>query len=112
MYQVRDDRIGEKEMTVKEIVKNYLIANGFDGLYGDECGCETSDLVPCGGPCDECMAGYKLPCDCGGSCNWHIGNAEARDEAKKQAEEYAEEDTPVHPAAFNKHEMFSKNDTP
>ena len=67
-------------MTVKEIVKEYLLANGYEGLYTDECGCETEDLMPC--YCcegsDGCEAGYKTDCDpntcpVDGDCNFHIG---------------------------------------
>ena len=43
-------------MTVKEIVKAYLDANGFDGLFSDDgdCACQKDDLAPCGG-CDNIM---------------------------------------------------------
>ena len=67
-------------MTVKEIVKEYLLAKGFEGLYADECSCEVSDLMPCfcceGS--DGCEPGYKSPCDpetcpADGDCEWHIG---------------------------------------
>jgi hypothetical protein len=46
-------------MTVKEIVRRYLIDNSFDGLYADgECGCVNDDLLPCGGDCTDCKPGY------------------------------------------------------
>ena len=59
-------------MTVKEIIKQYLREHGYDGLYSDnECGCEIDDLGPCDGTLDDCMPGYKVPCDCGDH-NFHI----------------------------------------
>lgn len=63
-------------MSVKEIVADYLKANGYDGLYnGDaECGCDLDDLMPCeGNPCC-CQPGYKVGC---GGCeeyNWCISS--------------------------------------
>lgn len=48
-------------MDCLKIVKEYLDANGFDGLCnGAECGCETPDLVPCGNDFSECEPGYKV----------------------------------------------------
>lgn len=48
-------------MRVIEIVKQHLVANGFDGLYlpYDECACLVSDLQPCGDDFSGCKAGYK-----------------------------------------------------
>ena len=44
-----------------EIIKQYLGANGFDGLMnGAECGCEIPDLVPCGDDFRFCTPGYKV----------------------------------------------------
>lgn len=53
-------------MDIQEIVKKWLIDNGFDGLFSEVCGCEVADLIPCGEP-GNCKAGYKVPCppDCG-----------------------------------------------
>jgi len=63
-------------VNVKEIVKEYLIKNKFDGLWSDECGCEVSYLMPCEGEWgfSKCKPGYKLPCpeDCG-EHSFHIG---------------------------------------
>jgi hypothetical protein len=53
-------------MNVREIVEEYLKANGFDGLAGDECGCQIGDLAPCGSECmnmDDCEPGYLHECD-------------------------------------------------
>jgi len=50
-------------MTVKEIVKQWLEANGYDGLCNDifECGCELNDLMPCQEDVrDDCAAGHKV----------------------------------------------------
>lgn len=49
-------------MNCIEIVKKHLVENGFDGLQNDaECGCELSDLVPCGNDFSMCTPGYKHP---------------------------------------------------
>lgn len=46
--------------TVKEIIAEYLTVNEFDGLCCDECGCQLSDLIPCGQACDRCVPGYRV----------------------------------------------------
>jgi len=66
--------------TVAEIVMEYLAENGYDGLCGDDCGCEASDLFPCSSPADLCKAGFKTPCpqeECG-EHDWHITPGEPR----------------------------------
>jgi hypothetical protein len=50
---------------VKEIVAEYLKANGYGGLHNDECGCFDDDLIPCDGPCDSCQPAYKVSAQCG-----------------------------------------------
>lgn len=51
-------------MNCKQIIENYLADNGFDGLQnGGECGCEISDLFPCGEDPTHCTPGYKWPGD-------------------------------------------------
>lgn len=62
-------------MTVKEIVSKYLRSHQYDGLFCArfECGCETSDLFPCESMSPDCSPGFKVPCDCGESCLFHIG---------------------------------------
>jgi hypothetical protein len=61
-------------MTVKEILTEWLEMRAFDGLYGDECGCFLNDLCPCDeGYLLHCRPGVKLPCTCGGECDFHIG---------------------------------------
>jgi hypothetical protein len=51
-------------MNVKEIVAEYLSANGYGGLRYDECGCYDDDLMPCVEQCDQCEAAYKVPAHC------------------------------------------------
>jgi len=62
-------------MTVKEIVKEYLEKNGFDGLCSENCGCGLDDFMPCGMFANDstvigCTPAYKHKCkadctDCG-----------------------------------------------
>jgi len=47
-------------MNCLEIIKAYLKEHGFDGLYDGECGCEISDLAPCGVDFSQCKPGYKV----------------------------------------------------
>ena len=50
-------------MTVREIVKKWLVDNGYGGLVNDmsDCGCEVDDLMPCDSEgCESCEAGYKV----------------------------------------------------
>jgi len=52
----------KEEITVKEIVREYLVAHGFDGLYSDvgECGCSLDDLMACDmAGTGDCKPGYK-----------------------------------------------------
>ena len=48
-------------MTMQNIVREWLKANGYDGLCDthQECGCSVNDLMPCSEPGTECEAGYK-----------------------------------------------------
>ncbi len=54
-------------MTVKEIISDYLIKNGYEGLWNEdsECGCAINDnFMPCSdGSCvfSDCQPGYILP---------------------------------------------------
>lgn len=59
---------------VRDIVAEYLKKHKFDGLYNISgvCACKLDDLIPCEGAQGECTVGYKVPCDCGGGCGWHI----------------------------------------
>ena len=75
------------EVKVKEIIQAYLIWHGYDGLSGDGCGCERSDLMPCegtisGNDVSECVPGYKVPCNpetcqADGDCPWHISEVKS-----------------------------------
>ncbi len=69
-------------MNVKQIVLEYLEANGFDGLYDSdaECGCHRDHLMPCGEGADVCCPGYARP-DPSGEEKFVIGPEKA-EEAK------------------------------
>lgn len=66
-------------MNIREMVRQYLEANQFDGLYNaGECACKKDDLFPCGDPhMAYCKPGYLAPCpqdgtDACGEHDWHI----------------------------------------
>ena len=70
-------------MTVKEMVKRHLEANGFDGLVQDyrECACLIDDLMTCEDDLiGSCEAGHKVEagdiddegCPNCPDCAWHI----------------------------------------
>lgn len=68
-YECRMVRVAPKPWTVARIVAEWLKEHGYDGLYRQECGCLLGDLIPCGGEgIDDCVAGYRHPCDCGAEC--------------------------------------------
>lgn len=76
-------------MGIKEIIEQWLIKNGYEGLYRDDCGCEVGDLMPCNEPSINCTAGHKVPCpgpencQADGDCPWHIsGNKPVESEAE------------------------------
>jgi len=78
-------------MTIKEIVKEYLEKNRYDGLYCDECACEIDDLMPCEEPeIANCEAGYKVPCPgpgrctTDGDCDWHIAHVKPEEKNNEQ----------------------------
>lgn len=52
-------------MNVKEIIKNYLKKNKYEGLCHIGCGCDIDDLAPCCGNIIECIPAYKHKCECG-----------------------------------------------
>lgn len=62
-------------MNCKEIIKKYLIDNGYDGLQNEaECGCKLDDLIPCDGCFDMCTAGYIPDCSkCDNKDNCELG---------------------------------------
>ena len=53
-------------MTVKEIIKGWLIKNNYNGLYNEECGCFLYDLIPCCENCADCIAGHTVLLEEGG----------------------------------------------
>lgn len=66
-------------MNIREIVKQWLIDNKYDGLYSDDCACVIDDLIPCDFVEAGCKAGHRIPCpgkercDFYGDCKFHIG---------------------------------------
>ena len=48
-------------MDVKQIVREYLEKNGYDGLYSENgrCGCDFEDFMPCGFQDTFCVAAHK-----------------------------------------------------
>ena len=71
-------------MNIRQIIEQWLRANGCDGLTTVDCGCEVDDLMPCDGECiANCKAGYKVSCpgeaDCPvGGCPWHISTSKPK----------------------------------
>jgi len=60
-------------MNVFQIIKKYLIDNGYDGLCTEECGCAIDDLAACGRDFSYCKPGYRVDgCTCGCGCDFHI----------------------------------------
>jgi hypothetical protein len=55
-------------MTCKEIIKNYLTDNGFDGLCYEECGCSTGDFMPCRESYTDCVPAYAYEIKHGKVC--------------------------------------------
>lgn len=52
-------------MNIHEIVKDYLIRNGYDGLCNPDidCACLVTDLAPCCEDMFSCKPGYKIQYD-------------------------------------------------
>ena len=82
--------------TIKEIVKEHLEKNGYDGLWNSDaqCACSKDDLHPCQEDFAECSPGYRGACDgtCDDPpCDFHIyadkADALAADEEHAAAEE-------------------------
>ncbi len=48
-------------MNVADILVEWLREHGYDGLYGDECGCGIDDLLPCDMGA-QCSPAYKRTC--------------------------------------------------
>ena len=69
-----------KDYTVTDIIRDYLKANGYDGLYQDgECACKFDSLFPWDCENHNCKPGYLLrddySCDDEEPCDhvFHIG---------------------------------------
>ena len=66
---------------VREILADWLIANGYDGLAGDDCGCPLDQLICCDEDPSQCVPGYKVECtpekaaECDWSCWCHEGES-------------------------------------
>ena len=43
-------------MTVKDIIRDWLVTHKCDGLCSEECGCRLDDLIPCGESSPDCVA--------------------------------------------------------
>ncbi len=55
-------------MEIRKIVEQWLRANNYDGLAGDECGCKVDDLMPCDIPnMFTCVPGYT-----DGNVPWNV----------------------------------------
>jgi hypothetical protein len=53
-------------MIVREILKDWLEKNDFDGLCCWECGCDKDELFSCGDYCADCEPAHKEKCEkCG-----------------------------------------------
>jgi len=52
-------------MNVYDVLKWYMEANGYDGLYNNiqECSCDIKSLCNCGGFDSDCFFGYQVVCD-------------------------------------------------
>lgn len=71
-------------MNVFDIIKKYLIDNGYDGLCCQDCGCGVDDLVPCDDDFSQCVPAYKKPCnqeECPNpdECEWYGESKRKRD---------------------------------
>lgn len=50
---------------VRGIIIEFLAANGYDGLAGEECGCSAEDLAPCGDIPRGCEPAWRWRCAAG-----------------------------------------------
>jgi len=55
-------KITNKPKTVKEIVTQWLEANGYDGLCYGDCGCAIEDIELCGMSMVDCKPAYRTKC--------------------------------------------------
>jgi hypothetical protein len=67
---------------LRGIIREYLVWHRYDGLAGNDCGCEIDDLMPCDNPspCD-CVPGHRHECredecrECETSCGGFLNGA-------------------------------------
>ena len=56
---------GEKTspLDLVQLIRDWLLQQGYDGLYSDDCGCFLDNLMPCSEPGNltDCQPGYKIP---------------------------------------------------
>jgi len=50
-------------MTVREILIDYLKANGYDGLCTEDCGCGLDDIETCSNMQTDCKPAHLWKCD-------------------------------------------------
>ena len=70
------------DVAVGAIIYRHLKDHGYDGLYGDECGCDKDDLFPCEHPdMDFCHPAHETKCQGMDKCPYskecpepHVGN--------------------------------------
>ena len=57
-------------LSIREIIREYLVANGYEGLVNAdaECGCDLEDLMACSEPGVTCKAAYRYDCT---KCDLH-----------------------------------------
>jgi len=50
---------------VRDLVKEYMVANGYTALCSDYCGCVLDELMPCNGDqnINFCEVGYANNCE-------------------------------------------------
>lgn len=62
--QKQTSNISKDGTPIKEMVSEWLKANGYKGLYNESgCGCGLDDLMPCECVSEMCAAAYEFRCD-------------------------------------------------
>ena len=69
-------------MIAKNIIRDWLIEYGYDGLCHKDCGCGINDLIPCDEMKSDCEPAYvHRPkedkcerCFCVDNCEWKDGD--------------------------------------
>ncbi len=72
-----------KNPEVSEMIHEYLVKNGYDGLFEPGvCACLLEDLAPCGQIVDGCRAGYEqIQTLEDGKKDWSVGFDKEQTEA-------------------------------